>query len=250
VQTPENGKHSWLSINLNEVTGHFVKSLLDSYGVEWSDGSLDFVADIMFFQDQLSDLQSNLFIHRVSVQTDDGRYAGEAVDAKTMWNVSINPQQWRWSLQTEISHGEIYIEPIYHGNPEQPLVLSANGFWHGDDKSLTINDLVFTEPNIGHLAGNIRAKIDREISVEKATVTIASKNLQQLYSSYLQSFLQGTDLEGIEVTGALKGQVDFSEQSIQKISLEFPSLTVIDAKERISLQNGQAIINWSSQLET
>ena len=247
IQTLGRDGASQLDINLQGVTSGVIKPLLPSYRIDWAQGTMDVEANMMFSKSGLTDLHSNFVLKSVSIQTDDGRYASEELDLATVLDVTMQ-QQWRWQIQTEISHGEIYLEPVYHASPEQPLVFTANGLWDVKNKELKINEFIFDDPVMGHLAGHSRVKIDNSIKVEQATLSFNTENLQLFERTYVQPFLAESLFEGITVTGGLDAQVDFSKQSINKISLKLTALNLVDPKERIHLQNGRGTINWSSQL--
>ena len=248
IQTPGRDGASQLDINLQGVTNGVIKPLLQSYRIDWAQGTISVATKMMFSKNGLTDLHGNLVLKSVSIQTDDGQYASEGLNLAAVLDVTITQQQWRWQVQTKISHGEIYIEPVYHASPEQALVFTANGVWNADNKGLKINEFIFDDPGIGRLAGHGRSKIDNSIKIEHAALTFSSESLQLFERTYLQPFLAESLFDGMTVTGGLDAQVDFSKQSINKISLKFTDLNLIDPKERIHLQNGRGTINWSSQL--
>ena len=247
IQTPGRDGASQLDINLQGVTSGVIKPLLPPYRIDWAQGTMDVATNMMFSKSGLTDLHSNFVLKSVSIQTDDGRYASEELDLATVLDVTLQ-QQWRWQIQTEISHGEIYLEPVYHASPEQPLVFTANGLWDVKNKELKITEFIFDDPVMGYLAGQSRVTIDNSIKVEQASLSFNTENLQLFERTYVQPFLAESLFEGMTVTGGLDAQVDFSKQSINKVSLKFTGLNLIDPKERLHLQNGRGTINWSSQL--
>ena len=250
VQAPVHDGVSQLSINFKGVTNDVFKPLLKSHRINWEQGAIDVATEVMLSQHRLTDLQSNIVLKSISIQTDDGRYACEDLNLSATLNATVNQEQWHWQIQTGISHGEIYLEPIYHPNPQQTLVFTANGLWNVNNKDLKVNEFIFDDPAMGHLAGQSRITIDQGFQIEQATLTFSSENLQQLDQTYIQPFLTETLFEGLRVTGAVNGQVDFTKQSLEAVSIDFSGLNFSDREGRFQIHNSHGTINWSSQLAT
>ncbi|MDC9727771.1 MAG: hypothetical protein PSN04_00390 [Methyloprofundus sp.] len=125
--------------------------------------------------------------------------------------------------------------------------LSASGELKPQQKIINIQSATLNhlESSI-HAEGNIAYQQDLQLN--HATIDVHSKQLNKLSSTYLSPFIEGSELEGLSLTGELSTHLEIKNNALQHSKTQLNSVVINDSKQRFHAQNLAGTINWSPAL--
>jgi hypothetical protein len=134
------------------------------------------------------------------------------------------------------------------GKPK--INLTAQGNWDSLNHRIEISSANYQHSLAADVSGNATIQFDNGIQLEKAAISLQSKDLQTLTDIYLKPFFTQTPLEGIMLAGDLKADVSIVQQTLSALSASFNKLDINDATGRIKMQGGKGQINWAKDTDS
>jgi hypothetical protein len=139
----------------------------------------------------------------------------------------------------------VYLEA---GNPE--IQLTAQGNWDSFSQIIIISSAKYQHSLAANVNGNATIQLNKGVKVEKAAISLQSKDLQTLTDVYLKPFFTQTPLEGISLAGTLNADFSIFQQSLSAISASFNNLDIHDETGRIKMQGGAGEISWADDTDS
>ncbi len=183
----------------------------------------------------------------LTIQANHGKFATESIDLA--WGLQAKLQQgdWQWKSMSQLSHGELYIEPVYLNIKDKKLTLKATG------KYLPKGQILFQHiniiyPDIISIKANALINYKPELSVKDADIFTEITNLDQFYTLYVSPFFEGTAVEGFSLLGKANINAHIAEAKINNVSFDIKRLNILDNKKRFEVKNAQGLVNWSDNV--
>ena len=185
-------------------------------------------------------------IARLTDQTHDGKIASEKLNLLVhLDGKKTTADNWYWHSKSQMTSGALYVDPVYLEAGANPIVLAAQGVWNTGTKKADILSFTYRHPDTGSLSGNVTGYYRDGIKIDKADVTLHSETLQNLFSVYINPFFAESPLTGITVTGGIRADFSFIQQTLTETSINFSKLNVVDETERLAIVDGNGLLNWS-----
>ncbi len=190
------------------------------------------------------------FFKQLSVQDKTGELAIENLSLQSQLTLDKQPQGWQWQIQQTISNGAIYREPIYlETNKQQPLNFSAQGFLKAEKKNIWVKTASLTHTGVGHVYINAELNYKKDIQIKTATVQANTEQLEKISHIYLAPFIEGSQLEGIQLSGDgnVQAEVHLKNNRLTDLAVHFKSLNITDTKQRFDIKEAVGNIYWTNQ---
>ncbi len=181
----------------------------------------------------------------LTIQANYGKFATESIDLAWDLQAKLQKSGWQWKNMSQLSQGELYIEPVYLNIKDNKLTLKATG------KYLQQGQILFQYINIIHpdifaIKANSLINYKPKFSVQYADIFTEMTNLDQFYTLYISPFFEGTSNEGFSLLGKANIKAHIAESKISSASFDIKTLNILDNKKRLEVKNAQGLINWSN----
>ncbi|MGR9100365.1 MAG: C4-dicarboxylate ABC transporter [Gammaproteobacteria bacterium] len=183
----------------------------------------------------------------LSMQTADGLYACEKLQADLSLDIHRQSRNWLWSGRSIVRGGAAYIDPVYLETGGKPVELTANGVWRPDKTRIDVDAFRLNHAGLGKVEGKLQLRRNGGVEIEQASLSLETQNLKGLSTTYVQPFFTATSLEGLGFSGKLKGLAEFVQGTLTELDLAYVELDVTDASERLALRGGDGEVSWTSQ---
>ncbi|NOQ36985.1 MAG: C4-dicarboxylate ABC transporter [Methylococcaceae bacterium] len=212
--------------------------------LQLSSGLINFDLSAKGYQQNLSRIQLKSDIKQLSLQTEDGTKATEALALSANFSAQKYKKIWSWEQHSLFSQGMLYIEPLYLENKNTQISLSSKGYFTPNNQQLIIDTARFNHPTIGFIKayGDITLKPKVQSNI---TAYAHIKNLETTSKVYLNSMIETTSFEGMVLTGSLEAGLNIKNNQPDKGYLIANKLQFKDPKQRFDLRDGVISLNWS-----
>lgn len=248
VSAQEKSGQWQLIIDANHIDLQKVKKYIGLEEIESLTGKTDLSLNLQGKQATLQQAIISTFFKQLSVQDKSGQLATENLSLKSQLTLDKQSQTWQWQIQQKIIHGALYIEPIYlEINKQQPLIFSANGFLQPKQKNILIKTASLTHTGIGHIQAKAELSYKKDMQIKTADVQVNIAQLQKGSTIYLAPFIEGSQLEGIQLSGSgsMQSEMTLKNNSLSDLTLHFKSLNITDSKQRFDMEQAVGDIYWT-----
>jgi len=239
----------WLvTLDAKHIDLQQVKKYIAREEIEVLTGKIDLSLHLKGKQAIVQQVIISAFFKQLSVQDKSGQLATENLSLKSQLTLNKQSQGWQWQTQQKIIHGAFYKEPIYlEVTKQQPLNFSANGFLQVKQKNISIKTASLRHANVGHIQAKAELSYKKDIQIKTATVQMNIAQLEQGSAIYLAPFIEGSQLEGIQLsgTGSLQSEMTLKDNSLTDFALHFKSLNITDSKQRFDIEQAVGDIYWT-----
>lgn len=246
VEGEEQGNQWQLQINAKAVDGKLIQKLLPKEYFKLKSGKAHIKLNASGSHALVEEFALTTQLKGLTGQTKDGRLAAEALALEATLDAQHNNDMWQWQSYIKINGGALYADPLYLEVSGQNITLDAQGDWDLSNKQIEIKSANYRHSKTGELSGNAIVRYKNGASLEKAQLSLASDNLQDLSETYLKPFFEQTVLQGLSFTGHLKADFSIIDQSLTALTATFNNLNVKDAAGRGGVEGGAGRLNWSN----
>ncbi|MGR8951111.1 MAG: C4-dicarboxylate ABC transporter [Gammaproteobacteria bacterium] len=183
---------------------------------------------------------------QLTLQTPDGKTATEALSSTAHWYAANQGGFWHWQHQSQLTGGALYLEPVYLEAASDPFSLSGRGSWNPVNRRVEIESFAYHHPKTAELTGSATAELGTTFNLVRAALVLQSEDMDRFSSVYLKPFTEQTSFEGISLQGKAKAEIDWAQQALTRLRLNFSQLAVNDQNGRIATKGGEGAIHWSS----
>lgn len=199
-------------------------------------------------QGDVQTLFATVLLDQLSIQGQQGDFASEALTLKTELRANKEEKAWQWQSSTEISSGDLYIEPVYLAiDSAHVITLTNHGLWWPDRKKVELANIEFEHTNLARLQASAAINYQSSLIIEVAELALHIPELKPVAPIYLAPFLEASALEGIELQGQLEAKLQLQQNVLSEINLNARHLTLDDTEQRFSLDDANAQIHWTKQ---
>jgi hypothetical protein len=240
------GQQWALQVNAKNVQSQLIHKLVPTESIQLKEGSLNFRLNAAGSHAQITRLTLDTELNKLTGQTPSGQFATEKLVIDSHVEARHQNNLWLWQIKSQIKGGALYAEPVYleAGKPE--INLTAQGNWDSLNHRIEIISANYQQSLTAEVNGNATIQFNNGVHVEKAAISLQSKDLQTFTDIYLQPFFTQTALEGIKLAGDLKADFSLVQQTLNGLTASFNKLDINDATGRIKMQGGKGTINWAN----
>ena len=191
-------------------------------------------------------IKANIDLNNLSVQSSDGKKAGENIRLKTTIEAIQQQNSWHWQHKSLFEQGNVYLKPLYLENKNSDIFVETQG-----EYNLKNHQIILDKVNLQHhetlsatAYGTINLKPTLNLVNLNAYATI--ENLQKMSAVYLAPILETTEFEGLLLNGKVEAGIRIRNNKPDEAYLISNDLQVQDPKKRFKLQNGVVVLNWSN----
>ncbi|MGZ4957155.1 MAG: C4-dicarboxylate ABC transporter, partial [Methylobacter sp.] len=235
-----------LQIDVKAVDGKLIQQLLPQDRFKLKGGKINLKLNAFGSHALVKEFTLTTGLNSLTGQTQDGRFAAEALMLKTTLSAQNHKGIWQWQNHIDINGGALYTEPLYLEAAGQNMIWDAQGNWDAANSRVEINVAKYTHSKVGELSGSASIQYADGVSLEKAQLSLSSDNLKDISANYLKPFLEQTVLQGVTLAGHLKADFSIDHQVLTALTAVFNNLDVKDAAGRGEIQGGAGRLNWSN----
>lgn len=177
---------------------------------------------------KVMDLRGKLTLKQLTYSEPSGRYATDKLSARAEF--SYEGARRRSKLTLDAKEGQAYAEPLFLDFGVLPL--RANASISGDARGWKIDALHAVAGKAG--MADIAGRLTRDYKPQDLTLRYDAADLGPIVTSYLQPFLIGTQMEGLELSGRASGQAsmkagaaDAMASALHGVKLNVPKLGLV-----------------------
>lgn len=153
--------------------------------------------------------------------------------------------QWDIQGESEIQQGGIYSEPIYASFNTAPAKLIINLSWQ--ENTLIIQQLNYQHGDAIDLTAKATFDFSPLLTIKALSIQAKSAQLQNLYESYLASWLETTALKSLTLLGAAEVKLEWTDISIYFLTTLY-HVTLIDPILKMGLLDLNGTVQWHNYL--
>jgi hypothetical protein len=230
-------------LNLMQLEPFLALDLLDI-----TQGLADLDIEFTGEQGDVQALFAAVLLDQLSIQDQQGNFASEALILNTELRANKEEKSWQWQSNTEISSGDLYIEPIYLAIDSTHVITMTNhGLWWSDQNKIELASIELEHINLASLQASAVINYQSSLIIEAAELALHIPELQPVVPIYLAPFLEASPLEGIELQGQLEARLKLQQNALSEIHLDARHLTLGDTEQRFFLDEANAQIHWTKQ---
>jgi hypothetical protein len=242
----EIGNEWHLHLSARNMDRTLIDKLFKIGTLKLKEGKLDFLLKASGRHEQIDEISVDAELAKLTLQSVSGQWASENLTLET--HVELQPRNglWHWQNQTKIKDGAVYFEPVYLDAGQQQINLQGQGSYDSIKRIAEINSFRYQHSLAADVNGTATIGFDKSPIVEKAAISLLSKDLQTFSTTYLKPFFSQTALEGISLAGELKTDISVVQQSLRTVAASFKKLAITDQAKRIQMMGGAGTVNWGA----
>jgi len=237
------------SIKAKQLDLQKVQDFLASNQLEILAGKLNSEINLQGDMSSIEKIIISALVTELSLQDMQGKLATENISLQNSFTLKKYNNAWHWQAEQSLLSGAVYVEPVYLEVTKQKTIdLSSTGLWLAQKKKIALHSVTLNHSEFF----NIHAKADisyvKDIQVQSADINLKSPQLQQISQLYLAPFIEGSELEGIQLKGGLQTQIQLKNNRVDFVKTQLNAVTINDAKQRIYASGLQGNLYWTPSL--
>lgn len=245
----EKQRHWQLALNAEKLSAAQIQKIFPMPGIDLTGGNIDLQVNAEGDAKQPNWLSLDLDLANVSVQTADGKFAAEGLNAGVKVDADNQQETWQWHAQAMADSGAVYAEPVFIDlNPlQQSLELRIDGSFRETDRQLSVSQLFFQHPGLLTVQGRGELYRSGNPLLQKSILSLQSKNMAAVSKIYLAPFFEATALQGVTLAGTVQAKLTLDQQRLSEVDLLYRQLQLHDAASRIRMRDGTGHIRWTDR---
>lgn len=153
---------------------------------------------------------------------------------------------WTLAIDLDAPGGQAYVEPVFLDLSQAPLKVRSRGHWRSQARQLVLESLQVEQPDTLQAQAALMLDFAAERRLQSLQLQVDEAVLPGAYTRYLQPFLIGTVLDGLESQGKVAGRVAYADGRPQQLRLELDEVFLDDKKKRFALYELTGQVNWQA----
>jgi len=213
-------------------------------GYQISAGRLQGGIEISGDKEQVSDVRLASKVEGLSL---DGESILEDVTADIGLNLSNNSGIWTAKTSLSLLHGSMYIVPglkvlgdtpgFYIEVGSKPLSIELAGRLDLNTHILYLDYLDYIHPDILKLQASAEINISDSITIPIFNLRTTIEKLANTFPVYIQPLLLKTNFSDLEIAGSLGLEINYQDQQLEQLELDFGDIYLDDGNSRFSLSD-------------
>jgi hypothetical protein len=213
--------------------------LPDPLPVEFTAGRIDGSAELTANDARLA-LVTELSVHDLAFGDQSGNVAGEELGAKLKGRWQRDSEGWQGEIDLQLERGVLFSDPVLVDAEIAPFTVTMKG--RHAEGMLEVATLEVGQGDALRFSGRLDLAPD-PWRVSAADVAFSSRELEGLYTTWLQPYLIGTALDDLEVSGTVAGRVNGVPGAWQ-IEVELEQIDLLDRQGRFALGGIAGDVAW------
>ncbi len=216
----------------------------DDYKLEIQQGILDVDAQISGAEKTLHTLLVTSRLSHITLQAKAGQIATDSLAVDMEIQAKRSGGQWTWLNNIQIKQGEVYLEPVYLSIEKSSVSLEAAGVLD-EKEGVQVHHVKYQHTDVVELTAQGKTSQYPDFTVDKAHILINISELQSFFSQYMAPFSAPTAVDEFQFKGQLNAETRIVQNAIQQAKLTLSGVAIDDVKNRFSIADAHAVINWS-----
>lgn len=246
VDGEEQGELWQLHIDAKSVDGKLIQQLFPQEHFKLKTGQINVKLNAFGSHALVHEFILTAGINGLTGQTQDGRFAAEALMLGAILSGKNHNGLWQWQSHITANGGALYVEPVYLEAAGQHIVWDAQGDWNASLNRAEINAVNYKHSKAGEINGSATVQYKNGATIERAQLSLKSDNLQVVSAIYLKPFFEQTVLQDVSLTGRLKADFLIKDQSLTALAATVDNFGAKDATGRGEIQGGKGQLHWSN----
>jgi len=246
IYAHEIGEKWQLRIKAQDINIIELASLLALDYVEISQGTVDFEIESSGEQNELQAILVSALFEKLSLNDLQGTLASENVKMELQFSANKDKGGWQWHNSANLQEGGLYVEPVYiEFDTKNSIAFTANGLWQQEQKLIQVKQFKLDHPRVVLIQGDAVISHQSGTDIKSAKLKVKIAQLEHAAPVYLLPFLESGTFSEIELAGIVEAQLNVSQGSLSKVSVNIKNLVLDDAEKRFSMHQANAQINWA-----
>lgn len=176
-----------------------------------------------------------------------GRYATDKLDLDLRARLEQRAREriLRADVDLGLPRGQAYAEPVFLDFGAAPATLVAQVSYRLVDGTLDVEHFDLKHAGVMQASGRIRkASAD---AAPKIVAELGDVQLTQAFTTYVQPFLAGTQLEKTQISGHARGHLEAQGKNLQRVALVLEGAGVESESYDAGLQGLDGTLNWQAE---
>ncbi len=174
-----------------------------------------------------------------------GLQAGEGVGLALTVKTDSRNGGWRFSIESAIREGTLYLDPLLIEATNGTRELSAQGQWF-PGRAVDISRFSFRHPGVVQLSGSGRWRVGPTPGLDALQVLLPQTPLAPIYRYYLKAFTEAGALSDLLIEGRLGLALDWRAAGGSVLDVQLNDLAVGDASGLFAVIGLQGDLRWQS----
>lgn len=175
-----------------------------------------------------------------------GLNVGENVKMNADIEASRGDGAWRYTLGAALSGGQVYFHPVFLDAESNALRIDAEGEFDALSGEVRILRFDGSHENVVSVKGGALLALDggvlRPLELDADARVLA---LQAFHAVYLEPWLAGSALAGVELGGELGASLSWRPGGPSRASLKLNNLSIDDVQARYGVLGLTGVIHWN-----
>ncbi len=213
--------------------------LPDPLPVEFTAGGIDGSVEITAGDARL-ELVADLSVRDLAFGDQSGDFAGEEIGGQLQGRWQRDGEGWQGEIGLQLERGVVFRDPVLVDAEVTPFTVTMSA--RHAEGNLEVTALEVDQGDALAFSGRLELAPD-PWRVTAADIEFASRELEGLYTTWLQPYLIGTALDDMEVSGAVAGRVNGAPGAWQ-IEAELEQMDLLDRQGRFALGGITGDVAW------
>lgn len=243
----QQGQQWFVTMTSQEIELPKIQNLLVDYidGLDGvSSGQLNAKVQLSGTNDQLKKLSVESLLKQISLQAKQDAIATELLDLQLNLYAKKNKGLWQWQQTAKVTQGEFYIDPVYINIEDKVLQFNTQGV--KQQSQILINHFEVLHSDIAELSAKGSINYRASHLIEQAEIRLNVLNFDHFSRHYVSPFLDQTAFQSITFKGQLESELSIKQSTINQMSGHYKNLFISDEKQRIKMDGGEGVFNWSN----
>jgi len=182
----------------------------------------------------LQHIQADMHLGKWLLHDPAYRYQTENAEvAASLEAHQVHNGQWRWRTGIQFIEGMFYIQPWLIEVPASKAIkAAASGIWNRNKHAIFIDDARIDHPGVGSMQTDQFQWLDQGIQNARGKFEL---DAAEFYTVYLQPWLIGSAADQLEVSGKIKGAINYTQGGAIGGQLIIQDLHADDRRQRFGI---------------
>ncbi len=250
IQAQSTNNNWQAKLNIHNIEFHQLLNIIQKFIDLPSDlnmtGRSNFTIKITGKNNKLHNIAINATTNKLNFSHAKQSNIGENIAIKLNLKTQLQPAN-KLKIQglIKLTHGEIYINPIYLNINKQPLNMAINLTWQ--PKKLAIHNLHLTQNNILDLQSHAKLKLEDKLVIETLSLQLKQTRIKKLYDNYIQGMLEEDSIfNQLKLQGMIKAQLNWQPNKRHAL-VKLYNINIEDQNKHFGINQLHGKIQWHSK---
>ncbi|MBS0194326.1 MAG: hypothetical protein JSR34_08770 [Proteobacteria bacterium] len=214
----------------------------------WKDGrlqkgSLDGQLDVRAKAASGVHAQGSMRLRGLALETPGGAIATDGLDLDAKLSFEQKASVRKVAVDASLAGGQLLAGGLYAALPKTPILASVRAQQDGG-ADWNLSSLGWNDGAVLTVTGG--ARWSPAAGLRALELQLQSANLATVRDRYLSGWLDPAGLAGVQLAGAVQGQVSMDASGWRAVAMNLRHVDAIDSKQRFALRGVDGSLHWAS----